>query len=79
MEWRIHPVSRIQGAVSVPGDKSISHRLALMSALASGQSVLHMLLDCRLHLHIVNADGVENYRLLFGYFIAMSMAFSMQR
>ena len=51
MEWRIHPVSRIQGAVSVPGDKSISHRLALMSALASGQSVLHNYLDSEDCLH----------------------------
>ncbi len=55
MEWRIHPVSRIQGAVSVPGDKSISHRLALMSALASGQSVLHNYLDSEDCLHALEA------------------------
>ena len=35
---KIVPVRRLSGAVSVPGDKSISHRLAILAALAEGPS-----------------------------------------
>ena len=34
--WNISPASRLQGVVRVPGDKSISHRALLFSALSSG-------------------------------------------
>src|SRR6266496_4316178 len=34
----IKPASRINGALRLPGDKSISHRAAIMAALASGTS-----------------------------------------
>ena len=37
---RIQPARRIHGRLSLPGDKSISHRAAIMAALASGRSVL---------------------------------------
>src|ERR1700686_2998244 len=36
----IEPARRIQGRLRVPGDKSISHRYALLAALADGQSRL---------------------------------------
>jgi 3-phosphoshikimate 1-carboxyvinyltransferase len=36
----IDPARRIQGRVRVPGDKSISHRYALLAALAEGPSTL---------------------------------------
>src|SRR4026207_2495685 len=36
----IQPASRVRGRVRVPGDKSISHRYALLSALADGESVI---------------------------------------
>ncbi|MGH7537774.1 MAG: 3-phosphoshikimate 1-carboxyvinyltransferase [Gemmatimonadales bacterium] len=36
---------RVQGVVSVPGDKSISHRALFLAALARGTSTLHDLLD----------------------------------
>lgn len=36
----ISPVERVGGIVTVPGDKSISHRVAMMSALASGASTI---------------------------------------
>jgi 3-phosphoshikimate 1-carboxyvinyltransferase len=36
----IAPAARAAGRVQVPGDKSISHRYALLSALADGESVI---------------------------------------
>jgi 3-phosphoshikimate 1-carboxyvinyltransferase len=36
----ITPAARIQGRLSVPGDKSISHRYALLAALSEGRSEL---------------------------------------
>ncbi len=38
---RIAPARAISGTLSVPGDKSISHRLAILSALAEGPSEIH--------------------------------------
>jgi 3-phosphoshikimate 1-carboxyvinyltransferase len=35
---RIRPARRITGALSLPGDKAISHRAAIVAALARGQS-----------------------------------------
>ncbi|MGH9968025.1 MAG: 3-phosphoshikimate 1-carboxyvinyltransferase [Pyrinomonadaceae bacterium] len=35
---RISPARRLQGQISLPGDKSISHRAAIISALANGTS-----------------------------------------
>ncbi|HCR00753.1 MAG TPA: hypothetical protein DIU48_15110, partial [Acidobacteria bacterium] len=32
----VRPVSCVRGRITVPGDKSISHRYALLAALASG-------------------------------------------
>ena len=37
---RISPISRAEGRVSVPGDKSISHRYAMLAALAEGKSAI---------------------------------------
>jgi len=34
----VRPAKRIHGAISVPGDKSISHRAAMIGAMASGTS-----------------------------------------
>ena len=39
-EMRIRPARRIRGQVRVPGDKSISHRAALIAALANGTSTI---------------------------------------
>jgi 3-phosphoshikimate 1-carboxyvinyltransferase len=36
---------RVSGTVRVPGDKSISHRSLILSALADGESVIHDILD----------------------------------
>ena len=38
---RIAPAVRISGVASVPGDKSISHRLAMMGAVAEGTTTIH--------------------------------------
>ena len=40
MSRTIRPVGGIEGAVSLPGDKSISHRYAMLCSLAEGRSVL---------------------------------------
>ena len=36
----VHPASHVRGHLTVPGDKSISHRYALLAALADGQSTI---------------------------------------
>jgi len=36
----VHPTARVRGRVRLPGDKSISHRYALLAALADGPSVI---------------------------------------
>jgi 3-phosphoshikimate 1-carboxyvinyltransferase len=37
---KIEPASSVQGGVSVPGDKSISHRALLLGAVADGETVI---------------------------------------
>jgi 3-phosphoshikimate 1-carboxyvinyltransferase len=37
---KIEAASSVQGGVSVPGDKSISHRAVLFGAVADGESVI---------------------------------------
>lgn len=55
MDWCISPVRQLHGTLHVPGDKSISHRLAMLSALATGRSVLHGYLDSEDCLHALDA------------------------
>lgn len=38
LDWRSSPASALQGAVDVPGDKSISHRAIMLAAIAEGAS-----------------------------------------
>jgi 3-phosphoshikimate 1-carboxyvinyltransferase len=59
---RVRPVRRLQGQVEVPGDKSISHRAALLGALAEGVTEIRGFLegeDCLRTLGAVEALGVE--------------------
>ena len=35
---RIHPVKSLKGTIILPGDKSVSHRAALLSAMAMGKT-----------------------------------------
>src|SRR3990170_6737385 len=53
----------LHGTVQVPGDKSISHRAALLGALATGPSRVRRFLaadDCLATLDCLRALGVES-------------------
>jgi len=58
----VSPCPKISGTVSVPGDKSISHRAVILSALAEGKSKITGFLeseDCLNTLKIVGQLGVQ--------------------
>ena len=58
----ILPAKRLAGAVEPPGDKSISHRYAMLAALAEGTSELRHFAaaaDCRSTLHCLSTLGAE--------------------
>ncbi len=58
----VRPARRLRGEVAVPGDKSISHRAAILNALASGEAVVQNFLagdDCLSTLRVLGALGVE--------------------
>jgi 3-phosphoshikimate 1-carboxyvinyltransferase len=62
MEKRISPASAIHGAISLPGDKSISHRYAMLAAVATGTTRIRNYstgADCHSTLGCVRALGVE--------------------
>lgn len=61
MRLRVRPATRLRGAISVPGDKSISHRALMFAALADGVSDLHGWLpaaDCEATLRCIRALGI---------------------
>ncbi len=58
----IRPARAISGALSVPGDKSISHRYAILAALAEGRSEIHnysSAADCRTTLECLRRLGIS--------------------
>jgi 3-phosphoshikimate 1-carboxyvinyltransferase len=58
----VQPARRIRGQLRVPGDKSISHRYAILSALAAGRSELVGFApgaDCRSTLACLRGLGVD--------------------
>lgn len=58
----VSPCGKVSGSIAVPGDKSISHRAAMMSALASGKSVISDFLraeDCLNTLKALAALGAK--------------------
>ena len=62
MNFRVRPVRRLSGTVQVPGDKSISHRAALLGALADGVTEVQGYLegeDCLRTLTAIQMMGVE--------------------
>ena len=62
MRFRVRPVTRLAGAAVVPGDKSISHRAALLGALAEGPTEVHGYLeaeDCLRTIAAVQALGAD--------------------
>lgn len=57
----VHPSSPLRGSVTVPGDKSISHRALLLGALAAGDTAVRGWLpaeDCQATLRCVRDLGV---------------------
>jgi 3-phosphoshikimate 1-carboxyvinyltransferase len=62
MQQPISPASAITGAITLPGDKSISHRYAMLSAIAEGDSRIHNYstgADCHSTLNCVRALGID--------------------
>jgi len=58
----IQPVKRLVGSVRMPGDKSISHRYAILAAIAEGPSEIHGFsasADCRSTLECLEQLGVR--------------------
>jgi 3-phosphoshikimate 1-carboxyvinyltransferase len=58
----IKPARTLGGSVSIPGDKSISHRALMLASLADGESRIDNLLeghDCIATVHVMRALGVH--------------------
>ena len=58
----VRPAGRVHGHVTIPGDKSISHRYAILAALADGPSTISRYAsgaDCATTLACLAALGVE--------------------
>ncbi len=59
----VTPARRLRGTIAVPGDKSISHRAAMLNALADGEATVHNFLageDCLSTLRVLRDLGVES-------------------
>jgi 3-phosphoshikimate 1-carboxyvinyltransferase len=59
----VRPARRLRGTIAVPGDKSISHRAAILNALAEGEATITNVLpgeDCLSTLRVLGALGVEH-------------------
>ncbi len=50
-----HPVTSLRGVAAVPGDKSVSHRALMLSAIAEGETVVTGLLEGEDVLHTADA------------------------
>ena len=62
MQQRISPASAISGDIVLPGDKSISHRYAMIAAIAEGETRIRNYstgADCHSTLGCVRALGIE--------------------
>src|SRR5262245_55781799 len=58
----VHPSDSLGGTIEVPGDKSISHRVAMLAALARGTSTIRNFLqseDCVNTLRAMEALGAR--------------------
>jgi len=59
---KVSPAKRVTGSVRMPGDKSISHRYALLAAIAEGPSEIHGFAssaDCQSTLDCLKRLGVK--------------------
>jgi 3-phosphoshikimate 1-carboxyvinyltransferase len=62
MQQRIRPAARLSGSIALPGDKSISHRYAMIAAIAGGATRIANYstgADCQSTLGCVRALGIE--------------------
>ncbi len=62
MQKRISPASRLSGSIALPGDKSISHRYAMIAAIAEGPSHIQNYstgADCHSTLGCLRALGID--------------------
>ena len=60
--YRVEPVERVAGSITVPGDKSISHRAVMFGALAQGRTHVRGFLegeDCLATIRIVEHLGAR--------------------
>lgn len=58
----VYPTARVRGRVRLPGDKSISHRYAILAAIADGPSTIHGFstgADCASTVACLRALGVS--------------------
>src|SRR6266480_1180133 len=58
----IHPARHVEGSVRLPGDKSISHRYAMLAGIAEGKTRLEnfsTVADCASTLACLKALGVD--------------------
>ncbi|MGE5645566.1 MAG: 3-phosphoshikimate 1-carboxyvinyltransferase [Acidobacteriota bacterium] len=61
MDERITPAGPLQGTLRLPGDKSISHRYAILASIAEGRSSIHNYstgADCASTLACIHALGI---------------------
>jgi 3-phosphoshikimate 1-carboxyvinyltransferase len=68
----VTPVRRLRGHLTVPGDKSISHRAALLGALAQGRTEVTGFLegeDCLHTLRALESLGIETTRKGHGHYL----------
>ena len=62
MQHSIKPAAGLKGSVRLPGDKSISHRYAMIASVAEGVSVIENYssgADCQSTLACLRALGIE--------------------
>jgi 3-phosphoshikimate 1-carboxyvinyltransferase len=62
MVQKISPASTLSGSIDLSGDKSISHRYAIIASLAEGDSRIHNYsdgADCRSTLNCIRALGID--------------------
>ena len=62
MQQIVNPAVRLSGSIALPGDKSISHRYAMIASLAEGKSTISNYstgADCHSTLGCVQALGIQ--------------------
>ena len=78
----VSPAKRVQGEIQLPGDKSISHRLAVLGAIAEGPTEIHFFspsADCASTLECLKALGVRVERHSESSFCNRDMGLFLQR